>query len=567
MSINKLRYTGGAGPCAWLHKTNENDTADTTFLCIFCGYKNMGQLLQILGRGIEVETADLIWHWLGEVADARNKSDPRHAQQLRKIIESASEKRPAALQRTLDEYRVLHPRCYYADLAAAAAALTDNRLNDAVSLLKAVYSRCPRNVTALYALGHCCERLGREADAVAYYQDCLKFKNYLRLPRQRLAAIHFKNGQIEQTIGQYQQLTVEYPDDLSTLNTLGYLYIAAGQYKTAVDTFSTAILIQPDNFCPDTDPIDSLIEAGELTIALGQIEMSLDEFPDRPDLVLRRASVLAGLGEQEQALDYYNHAVNVCPSFLEANIKLGSHYLRLGKPASAALQFARAANVNDLIVDAYLGMATAQKLAGCTSESLVSLALASAVEMNGPLLLAETARLQYHPHLDDSLEPPSQDLTPILNAHSQLLKQHPHNPELHYRFGALLMSIGRLTQAIELFTRAIELNPTFSLARNKLAVCLHETDESALALETIASSSRLNPDMTGIYHRIAILYCDKIKFASSLLNLEQWLNDSLASADAVVNISVVLQNLGLIDPAVSTCESFAQLTAQPASVQ
>jgi len=128
------------------------------------------------------------------------------------------------------------------------------------------------------------------------------------------------------------------------------------------------------------------------------------------------------------------------------------------------------------------------------------------------------------------------------------------------------MSIGRLNQAIELFTRSVELNPMFSLARNKLAVCLNETDESALALETLVSTLRLTPEMVNTYYRIAILYCDKIRFASSLLNLEQWLNDSLAATDAVVNISVVLQNLGLIDPAVSTCESFAQLTCQSVDI-
>jgi tetratricopeptide (TPR) repeat protein len=526
----------------------------------------MSQLLQILGRGFEVEASDLIWQWLGQVAESRQKADPRHAREIGRIIESAADKTPLALQRKLDEYRAIHPRCYYADLACAAAVLDDSRLNNAVSLLKSVYSRCPRNVTALYALGHCCERLGREAEAVAWYQDCIKFKNYLRFPRQRLAAIFFKNGQVEKTIGQYHQLTVEHPDDLPTLLTLGYLYIAAGKYKSAIDTFSIAILIQPDNFCPDTDPIDSLIEAGRFTEALDCIEKSLDEFPDRPDLVFRRAGVLAAMGQQEQALDHYQHAVSVCPSFLEANIKLGSQYLRLGKSSSAALQFCRAAVINDGLVDAYLGMAVAQKLMGGTSESLVSLTLASVVETNSPLLLAETAKLQYHSHFDDFSDTAQYDLTPILNAHSKLLKLHPYNPQLYYRFGALLMSIGRLNQAIELFTRAIELNPMFSLARNKLAICLNETDESALALETLVTSHRLTPDMVNTYYRIATLYCDKIRFASSLLDLEQRLSDTFATADAVVNISVVLQNLGLIDPAVSTCESFAQLTAQPVDV-
>jgi tetratricopeptide (TPR) repeat protein len=133
-----------------------------------------------------------------------------------------------------------------------------------------------------------------------------------------------------------------------------------------------------------------------------------------------------------------------------------------------------------------------------------------------------------------------------------MLQLRPQNPELHYRLGILLMSIGRITQATELFQRAIQLNPTFAPARNKLAVCLYETDETAFALETLTPPNCLQPDTLDLHYRVALLYCDKIKFASSLLDLEQWLHETLASTDAVVNISIVLQNLGLLDPVSST---------------
>jgi tetratricopeptide (TPR) repeat protein len=509
----------------------------------------MGQLLEILGRGIQVETADLIWHWLGQAAEVLAGMEPARAQMLRKIIESAPGEKPTVFHDRLDEYRRRNPACYYADLAAGAAALTDNRLTDAFELLKSVYSRCPRNVTALYALGHCCERLGRESDAVAFYQDCLKFKNYLRFPRQRLAAIYFKNGQIEKTIREYQLLAAEYPDDLPILLILGHLYLAAAQYKNAVDTFSTTILIQPDCFCPDTDPIDSLIENGNLNDAINEIDAALGRYPDRPDILLKRASVLDSLGEPDQALAEYNHTLAACPHFLEANIKLGSYYLHLGKPAFAAQQFTRAALINDRLVDAYLGLATAQKLAGYTSEALVSLSLASAVETNGPLLIAEADRLQLCSSSPDDYDLETQSIGHVLNTHSRLLQRNPHNPQLHYHFGTLLASVGRLHQAIELFGKTLELNPTFSTARNKLAVCLYETDEKALALENLNLPEYLQPDLLNLHYRVALLYCDKVKFASSLLNLEKWLKETLSSTDAAVNISIVLQNLGLVEHA------------------
>jgi tetratricopeptide (TPR) repeat protein len=134
-----------------------------------------------------------------------------------------------------------------------------------------------------------------------------------------------------------------------------------------------------------------------------------------------------------------------------------------------------------------------------------------------------------------------------LNNHSRILKRNPLNPQLHYQLGTLLVSVGRLHQAIELFGKTLELNPTFSTARNKLAICLYETDEKALALENLNLPEYLQPDLLDLHYRVALLYCDKVKFASSLLNLEQWLKETLSSTDAAVNVSIVLQNLGLIE--------------------
>lgn len=524
------------------------------------GRQLMGQLLSIIGNGIGVETADMIWHCLRQSAETLAKTDPAHAQMLGKVVDLADARKASLLRHRLEEYRTMHPRCHYVNLAAAAIALADSRLNDAFELLKSVYSKCPRDVTALYALGHCCERLGREEDAIAFYQDCLKFKNHLQFPRQRLAAIYFKNGQTEKTISEYQRLAVEYPDDLSILLTLAHLYIAVSQYKLAIDTFSNAILIQPDNFSPENDEIDSLTEAGQFNDALDMIEKALEEYPDRPDLLLRRASIFALLGQDEQALDEFNHTIAVCPHFLDANIKLGSHYMRMGKPASAAIQFTQAALINDRLVDAYIGLATAQKLSNSISEATTSLSLAATIDTNGPMLFAQAACLQCNSSPADlELRP----IDTILDAQTQMLKLRPQNPELHYRLGILLMSIGRITEATELFKRALTLNPTFAAARNKLAVCLYETDETAFALETLTPPTCLQHGTLDLHYRVALLYCDKIKFASCLLDLEQWLHETLASTDAVVNISIVLQNLGLLDPVYSTWDNLVPAAGCP----
>ena len=57
----------------------------------------------------------------------------------------------------------------------------------------------------------------------------------------------------------------------------------------------------------------------------------------------------------------------------------------------------------------------------------------------------------------------------------------------------------------------------------------------------------MDKDTLELHYKTALLYCDRIKFASSLINLEHFLEDNYASSDATVNISIILQNLGMLN--------------------
>jgi hypothetical protein len=93
----------------------------------------------------------------------------------------------------------------------------------------------------------------------------------------------------------------------------------------------------------------------------------------------------------------------------------------------------------------------------------------------------------------------------------------------------------------------LEINPDYNRARSKLAICLFEIDRKSEALEHLPGPDRLDKDTLDLHYKTALLYCDKVKFASSLMNLERHLENNFARPDAAVNISIVLQNLGLLD--------------------
>jgi len=516
----------------------------------------MSRLLEILGRAITVDTTDLILDWLNAVKFPENDSESKQYQLLRKIVELPKRdiRKLEVAQEQLRLYLFENSSCIYGRLAAAAIYLSKNLLYKAIEELNSVYLRQPNNTVALYALGYCYERLGKEAQAIEFYQDCLKFKNYLQFPRQRLAAIYFKNGQLEKTIAEYELLKDEYPDDISTLVTLGHLYIVNQKYTEAIKTFNTAILIHPDNFHTEDDHLDQLIADGQLHEAAERLDSLLAKQPERADLIAKKADIFGILGATEESISQYKEAIRIWPDFLEATIKLGTQYLQIQAEQLAAQQFNRATEINDQVVDAYIGLAAAHKLAGDISNALTMLSLAAAIEANSSLLFAETATLRFKADFDgDSFSPDEGNLTnlieAVIRAHRQQIAHQPQNPDLHYRLGILMMSVKRISDGHRSFRTVLEINPTYTKARNKLAICLFEMDQKQTALEQLLELGYLDENTLELHYKTALLYCDKIKFASSLINLNHLLEENFTCVDTTVNISIVLQNLGLLDRA------------------
>lgn len=527
----------------------------------------MSTILEIFGRAIQIDTADLIWHWLDQGNVSKQDTGSTQAQQFAKIVALMGQMKLDAAESQLRFYLFENPGCIRGRMAAAAMCLHQSRLSEAVEELSSVYMRQPNNTMALYALGHCYERLGKEAQAAEFYQDCLKFRNYLQLPAQRLAAIYLKNGQLDKATQQYELLKEQYPDDIAALVTLGHLYMATARYDSAIETFNTAILIHPDNFTGDNDHIDHLIRDGQLHEALNQLEEALDRQSDRVDLVIKLADVLSLLGATAEAVSQYQQALRLWPDSLEATIKLGTQYLQMEAEQLAAEQFNKAVEINDRIVAAYIGLATAQKLAGKKSEALATLSLAAAIQPNSSFLFAETARLIFTMALAEHL-PAHDDRQPIstmqalLRTHRDQINNQPQNPDLHYRLGLLLMSVASIESAGHCFRAVLDINPTYARAASKLAICLYETGHKDEALQQLCPPHPIDNQALELHYRTALLYCNRIKFASSLLNLQHNLETNFAHNDAAINISIVLQNLGLLDRVSAMWENLSQTAVE-----
>jgi len=516
----------------------------------------MSVLLEIIGTGLNIDTAALIWHWF-DISQTANTLPPEKHELLFKVITLARENKTEQACENLRLYLFDNPGCVFGRIAAGALYITKNQPAMAIEEFNSVYMRQPGNTIVLYALGYCYERLSNEQQAIEFYQDCLKFKNFLRLPRYRLAAIYFKNGRLNDTITEYEILRTEYPDDIHSLVALGYLYIAAEKYAFAIDAFNTAILIHPDNYMENDPDIERLIAHNDPEEVIDIIQHKLHDSPGRAELHVRQGDILVMLGQTDDAIAAYTNALKIHPDLIEATIKLGTQFLHQQQDELAAIQFNRAFEMNDCIVDAYIGLATAQKLSDKIEEAKSTLSLAAVIQPNSSILYAQTASIRFRINNNcfDSDTIVDDDLSRVLQAHQQELSLEPENPDLHYRLGVLIMSTGNYDDAIKAFRNTLNLNPTFGRAHNKLMTCLHETNHADEALDMLYKPQNIETQSLDLHYKTAILYCDKIKFATTLMNLENFMRDNLTAADATHNISIVLQNLGMFDRITATWEN------------
>ena len=509
------------------------------------------------------DVSDVVWHWFRAVESRQGGSQAEQARKLDRVINLATRRRTDSAEREVRAYLAENPSCVYGHMAAAAILLEKNHVAEAFEELQKVFRHQPSNTMALYAMGHCCERMGEEAEAIEYYQDCLKFKSYLQFPRQRLAAIYLKNGQLERAVVEYESFRAEYPDDMGSLAVLGHLYNAVGRHSDAAEAFNASILMHPDNFRRERGYTDELVEEGRLHEALDEVDSALGDGESRVDMLIKRADILAIMGAVEESTKQYENAASACPDSLEAAIKLASHYLRTGQVQQAAHEFNRAVDINDKIVEAYIGLCLSHKFVGNPDEALGILSLAASINVNSSSLFAETAILQFKAELDGrsgAYEGVKAEelIDPVIRAHQAQSQQRPNNPELHYRLGVLLMAVEQPSDAIAPFEAALAVNPTYIQARNKLSLCLYETNQKRAALENLVGPACLDRDTLELHYRTALLYCDRVKFASTLLNLDRCLAENFAGLDTTMNVAVVLQNLCLLDRTTAIWDSLAE---------
>ncbi|MHC4231041.1 MAG: tetratricopeptide repeat protein [Planctomycetota bacterium] len=528
----------------------------------------MSKLLEIFGKGLTVNTAEVVRHWLGRKLSQEEPSE--RTSFLIMIHDCLANRELIQAENKTCEYLSDFPECVLGRMAAAAVCLLQNELKEAIEQAQSVYLRQPSNTMALYVMGYCYERLGQIEQALEFYQDCIKFKSFLQLPRQRMAAIYLKEGQLDRAVKEYEILTSEHPDDISSIILLAELYLESNKAEQAIDTFNLGILSHPDNFMDSArdEEIQSLVECDMFEQALEAIKWTIEQVGPSQDLLIRMGDVYSQWEKESEAIACYENAILLQPSSLEARIKLGTHYLRNQRFSLAAEEFNKASDINDEILDAYMGLAIAQKRRGLEEESRQTLSLASSIQKNSVLLFTEAATLQFQSIVDEnntiSKESDKKIVTieHVIHAYQDKIKNTSAQADVYNKYGILMMNENRLQAAICAFENSISQNPMNYRVLYKLSICLSDNGQSEKAFEMLTSTKRCKAFAFEKYYQMTMLFCDKKAFAAAMKKACRIKStDAYEAFELRADLEDIFESLGIIDRSYTSWERINETSA------
>jgi predicted O-linked N-acetylglucosamine transferase (SPINDLY family) len=141
----------------------------------------------------------------------------------------------------------------------------------------------------------------------------------------------------------------------------------------------------------------------------------------------------------------------------------------------------------------------------------------------------------------------------------ELLQSHPQSLIVINVLGAALKDQGKLKDAIQAFSKVIQLKPDYIEAYYNRGVVLQELGQLSKAVDSYNKAIQLKPDYVQAYNNSGLALQELGQLDKALKSCEQAIQLKLDYAEAYNNYGYVLEELGQLDKAFNSYEQAIQL--------
>lgn len=193
-------------------------------------------------------------------------------------------------------------------------------------------------------------------DAIEHYQKAIALnpdKEWTSIVCQALGSIYAEvKGNIEAAISTYQAGIILDPNNYDLFLALGDVYMASYDLDSAIRTYCDAIMLNPDDYRGYSKAGIALWEKDYLEEALVAFHKSIDINPDN-EYAQNNLGILYldGLSDAEEALEYFENAVAINPSYTLAYFNAARASEAMGFTNDAANYYQMAIDLNKITQD------------------------------------------------------------------------------------------------------------------------------------------------------------------------------------------------------------------------
>ncbi|MBF0501748.1 MAG: tetratricopeptide repeat protein [Candidatus Riflebacteria bacterium] len=283
------------------------------------------------------------------------------------------------------------------------------------------------------------------------------------------------SGNIAEAENRMNELIEFFRDSSQIYQMMGEVFIYKNDIARAIEAFRKSLSLDENNHFSMGRLAALGSDKALFQKAIALLEAKIAKNPAWPDLRCDLGGLLLAMGRAADAVEHFSNALNMNPMFPEAQMGLGEVYVELGQFKEAILILE---GMKEKTARAYYLLGECNYCMGNYSAAYKAFQQVIAINPNFRDIAAKI----------QSLDQYFRKLKRLIEMHQDVTARFPHYPDLHFKTGVLLALTGSRRQAAREFEMAIEMNPKFEEARQKLAELEISGDISGSAEDLLESS-------------------------------------------------------------------------------
>ncbi|HRD01068.1 MAG TPA: tetratricopeptide repeat protein [Candidatus Saccharicenans sp.] len=377
-----------------------------------------------------------------------------------------------------EEALILNPGDLEAMNLQAISLRQAGRTQEAIHLYQLILNIKPDFSEALYNLGIALGELNRFDEAEKVYLRAIRLNPYLAQAHHNLGDLYFRQGRLDEAEEQFLKAIELSPGYTSAYLNLGEIYRRKRDIAKARECVEKALSLQPESVQARNLLGNILRESGKSTEALNEYQQVLARNPSSVQAYYNLGVSLTDLGRWEEARQAFEQAVKIDINMAEAYGGLGLCHLHRGEMDEAIKFLLKARELGfknpALSINlsyAYMNIKDWQRAEEEASRAVADQPGLSLGYNNMGIALAQQNKFE--------------EARIILE---KALKVDPRDREAVINLAMVELSLQNEERALELFLRALALNPEDSqngLICNNIAVIYFHQENYELSWEFI----------------------------------------------------------------------------------